>query len=175
MTSLNENLKQKYVYHGSDIFFDSVVPKRQIRAKIENGERKVKFDEISFHATPHKWIAIAYICKIKSFQIDKQLFEYNMAVDLYTHRKELIIFGINSLEESLDKLFGEGGYILTFKKEDFFYMEGLGNLEVITKKTIKPLRIEFIKNPVEKLRGYGVSFKFIDLLLPENKKYLNFT
>ena len=77
--------------------------------------------------------------KKEKFNYDGKEFYYNTAVDLYEHNKTVLILGINSLEESLEKLYGGGGYLYIYDKTDFFHKEGLGNLEVITKDNIKPV------------------------------------
>ena len=118
-----ENPFSKNVYHGSPKEFDSdhAIPKRNIRSKIaETGDREVIFDEESFHATPHKWIALAYTYKSAPYEIDGKTAHYNMGVSLYNNNQTLEIYGFSSLEESLQKLYGEGGYIYHFDKHFVF-------------------------------------------------------
>jgi len=166
---------EKYVYHGSRTLFESVVPKRQRRyGKSKNDGMEIIFDEVSFHVTSHKWIALAYMCNHKSLTIKGKRTHYTMGVDLYTYKEEIEIYGINSLEDSLDEMYKEGGHLFTFKKEDFTHMEGLGNFELITKKSPKPVRVERINNPVSELKKLDISFKYIDLEIPENLKNLGF-
>jgi hypothetical protein len=166
---------EQYVYHGSKGLFDSVIPKRQIRDVLDkDGNRKVIFDEISFHATPYKWIALAYMYDPKPYEIDGKTAHYNMGVSLYDNTEELYIYGFDSLEESLQKMYGDGGYLFIFNKEDFFHMEGLGNLEVITKEKIKPMSVERIDDPVVELKKLDIKLQFIDLAKPENEGYRNY-
>ncbi len=168
---------QNYVYHGSPVrSFEVVTPKRNKRVQISNktGEHEVIFDDISFHATPYKWIGIAYTYHSKPYEIDGKQAHYNMGVSLYVHEKKLTIYGFESLEKSLEKLYGDGGYLYVFDKKDFFHTKGLGNLEVITKEAIKPVSIERITDPVKKLKELGVEFEFIDLSKPENERDRNY-
>ncbi len=166
---------EKYVYHGSQESFDSVIPKRQVRSRLQkDGTQKVVFDDISFHATPYKWIALAYTYDPKRYEIDGKTAHYNMGVSLYNHTEELDIFGVNSLEESLQKMYEDGGYLLSFEKEKFFHTEGLGNLEVITKDNLVPHTIERIDDPVSELKKLGIKFNFIDVALPENQKHRSY-
>ena len=165
----------KYVYHGSPMQFETAVPKRQLRSrKDEHGTYKVTFDEISFHATPYKWIALAYTYTSKPHKMRTKNAHYNMGVSLYENEEELGIYGFGSLEESLEKLYGDGGYLFTFKKEDFFTMEGLGDLEVITKAELVPHKIERIDDPLAELKQLGITFSFIDLAKPEHKNERNY-
>lgn len=162
------------VYHGSPIEFGTVKPKENKRIRFEDGEQKVIFHETSFHATPHRWIALAYTYDGKqAFEHDGRLIYYNMGVDLYGDTKEVAIYGAGSLEESLSRLYGSGGYVYHYDAHHFFYTDGLGNREVITKDTIDPIEAEHIANPVEELKREGVKFKFVDLTLPQNSKYIN--
>ena len=169
-----ENPDKKYVYHGSSRKFDSdhAIPKSNIR---ENAEGKVIFDQESFHATPHKWVALAYTYHAAPYQIDGRTARYGMGVDLYQDTKTIGIFGFGSLEESLQKMYGDGGYVYHFGKDGFIYKEGLGNLEVIATEPTEPVTVERIDNPVEEMRKLGVSFEFIDLGSPENEAKRNYT
>lgn len=172
-----ENTPENYVYHGSSREFDSdhAIPKRQKRMRMgENGEYEVIFDEVSFHATPHKWIALAYTYSAKPYKIDGQTAHFGMGVSLYKDTKEVEIFGFRSLEESLENLYGEGGYLYPFDKDKFIYKEGLGNLEVIVSEPTKPITVERIDDPVEEMQKLGVKFIFTDLSLSENEKYRNY-
>ena len=107
-----EDSPDKFVYHGSHEKFEPILPRRNIRSRINNtGEREVIFDEVSFHATPYRWIALAYTYNNKkTCVIDGKEVYYNMGVDLYEHNNELCIYGIGSLEQSLEQLYGDGGY-----------------------------------------------------------------
>lgn len=166
---------EKHVYHGSRVLFENVIPKRQIRSRLEkDGSQRIIFDGISFHATPYKWIALAYTYNPKRYEIDGKASHYNMGVSLYDYKEEITIFGFNSLEESLEKMYGDGGYLFIFKKEKFFHMEGLGDLEVITKDNLEFDRVERIDNPVSELKKLGISFEFVDLANPENEKERNY-
>lgn len=107
------------------------------------------------------------------FQIDGQTAHYNMGVSLYEHNKEVNIYGFNSLEQSLQALYGEGGYLYHFDKDKFLYKEGLGNLEVIIEEPTKPVQVEKIDDPVLEMKKLGVNFKFIDLALSENADMIN--
>jgi hypothetical protein len=163
-----------FVYHGSNVEFDSdhAKPKRNRRGRrMEDGKMEITFDENSFHATPHKWIALAYTYNPNQpHEIDGKTAYYNMAVSLYENTQVVEIRGFGSLEESLEKLYGGGGYLYHFDKDKFFYQEGLGNLEVIVKDPIKPITVERVSNPIEEMKKLGVKFEFMDVGLPENEK-----
>jgi len=162
------------VFHGSNEKFDSeeARPARQIRTQ-ENleGEEVVVFDEESFHATPEKWIALAYTDKPSAIEKDGVSGRYGMGVSLYDNNKSVLIVGIGSLEESLEALYGEGGYLYHFDDDTFVYKEGLGNLEVVSNEPTRPLEVERIDNPIEEMLSLGVNFEFIDISLPENSRY----
>lgn len=166
----------KIVYHGSPKEFDSkeAVPKRNRRIKhAEDGTEQVIFDQESFHATPHKWIALAYTYNRTPFKIEGMSGLYNMGVSLYEDRKEVNVFGVGSLEESLKALYGNGGYLYHFDGDKFVYTEGLGRLEVIATTPTKPITVEHIDDPVEEMKKLSVTFRFFDLSLPENEAFLN--
>jgi hypothetical protein len=173
-----ENYEDRLVYHGSPREFDSehAIPKRNIRQRWnkETEAYDIIFDQESFHATPHKWIALAYTYKPAPFEIGGKTAHYNMGVSLYDNTHEVGILGFNSLEESLQILYGEGGYLYHFEKDKFLYKEGLGNLEVIVEQPTKPLTIERIDDPVAEMKKLGVTFTFIDLALPENENRRNY-
>jgi hypothetical protein len=159
------------VFHGSPEHFEMAHPKRNVRV---NKEHKVIFDQESFHATPHRWIALAYAHHSKPFLLDGKEVRYNMAVSLYNNNKIVEIIGTESLEKSLEALYSGGGYLLTFDGNEFFYTEGLGDLEVIADKATKPLHIEHISDPVAQMRAEGVKFVFVDISLPENARWRNY-
>ncbi len=160
---------EQYVYHGSHELFETVEPKRQRRSrKGKEGEYETIFDEVSFHSTPYRWIALAYIFTPKKYLFEGKTCSYLMGVDLYKHTESVEIFGFESLEKSLQAMYCDGGYLFVFDKQDFFYTEGLGNLEVITKDNLKPFKIERIDDPVAELKKLGITFGFVDLAKPEN-------
>lgn len=166
-----ENLPDdKFAFHGSPIKFDSdhAIPRLNTRIRTdESGQEKVIFEEESFHATPYKWIALAYTYSPKPFEIDGKTSHYNMGVSLYENNMTVCVLGFGSLEKSLEELYGDGGYLYHFDKDEFIYKEGLGNLEVIVSKPTKPVTVERIENPVEEMRKLGVKFTFVDLSLPK--------
>ena len=165
-----ENLERNVVYHGSPVEFGTVKPKENKRLRFEDGKEVITFQDISFHATPHKWIALAYALDGKQlYECDGKQACYNMGVSLFENNMTVVVYGVNSLEESLEKLYGKRGYIYEYDAEHFFYTEGLGPLEVITKKEIDPLKSEYIENPIEEMKKLGVKFEFVDLRLPENE------
>lgn len=152
-----------FVYHGSHQYFEKAKLKRSRRfGKSQTNTDIVIFDEVAFHATTHKWIALAYTYTPKSFTKNNKTFVYTIGVDLYKHTKELVVYGNESLEKSLEVMYGNGGFLFMFDNKDFFHKDGLGNLEVITKEEIKPIAIEYISNPVKELEKLGVSFLFRD-------------
>lgn len=119
------------------------------------------FNEISFHATPHEWIALAYTYSPKT--IEGTDLKYGMGVDLYGNNQRVLIAGSGSLEESLRQMYGDGGYVYHFDNDKFYYKEGLGNHEVISNDPVAPIDYEFVSDPVGKMRGLGVTFEFIDI------------
>lgn len=171
-----EKISLGSVYHGSPREFDSefATPRRNIRSKTnESGIREVTFDMESFHATPHKWIALAYMYDAsKEFDVEGVTARHSMGVDLYEDTKQVAVYGTGSLEESLEKLYGEGGYLYHFNGDEFLYTEGLGNLEVIAAAPVKPLDVEKIADPISEMKKLGVTFVFSDLSLPENRHLL---
>ena len=97
--------------------------------------------------------------------------KYGMGVSLYDNNKSVMIVGVDSLEQSLNVLYGEGGYLYHFNNETFVYKEGLGDLEVVSNEPTKPIEIERIDNPVEEMLKLGVTFEFVDISLEQNSKY----
>ena len=164
--------EKPYVYHGSSQEFDSEVakPKKNIRIKVDSkGNEEVIFDEESFHATPERWITLAYTDLKNFFEIDGRKIAYSMGVNLYENNREVIIFGCNSLEASLKVLYGDGGYLYHFDRNKFLYKEGLGSMEVVVNEPADPVVIERVDDPVAEMRKLGVEFVFVDLSLPENE------
>lgn len=164
---LNMNETGEKVYHGSPSEFDSdhAIPRHNTRT---NEEGEIIFNQESFHATPHKWVALAYTYKAKPIEIEGKTAHYGMGVDLYDGGKEIAIWGVGSLEESLKEMYGEGGYLYHFDTDKFIYKEGLGSREVITEEPTKPISVERVEDPVSELQSLGVTFRFFDLSLPEN-------
>jgi hypothetical protein len=166
---------KKYVYHGSQKFHDKAIPVRNRRSRKQKGETVVTiFDQDSFHATPYKWIAVAYTYTPAHYEIDGKMAHYNMGVDLYNHEKKLGIYGFESLEKSLKALYGNGGYVTSFYAKDFHHTEGLGNLEVITTKELEAVKVEHIEDPLSFLKNEGIEFEYIDLDKPENESLRNY-
>jgi hypothetical protein len=153
-------IDEQYVYHGSPVYFDNAIPKRNIRER----DDKVIFDQISFHATALRWIALAYTYVHKQISDHPDAEYYNMGVSLYEPTQSVQIVGIGSLEKSLKQLYGDGGYLLKFKKEDFRHVQGLGPLEVISENPVKPVSIDRVEDPVSEMIKAGVRFEFVDLL-----------
>ena len=170
-----ENNRQNYVYHGSKEIFEFVIPKRQIRTRsYDDGRVETIFDQVSFHATTHKWIALAYMYDRGAYNLGGKITQYNMGIDLYRYEENIEIYGYESLEKSLHAMYGAGGYLFVFEAKNFFHTEGLGNLEVITQKELKPVHVENVLDPVLEMKSLGVTFTFIDLALPENAPFRNY-
>ena len=153
---------QEFVYHGSYMKFSLAWPKRNIRVYTKDGKEVVRFDDYSFHATIVKWIGIAYTYD-RSYNYYGSPIGYKIGVNLYTDDKTLIIYGTGSLEKSLEKLYGKGGYLHVFNTKDFFHTEGLGTLEVITQKPVYPVDVAYIADPVLAMKQEGINFTFIEL------------
>ena len=167
--------QNKYVYHGSQRFHDKAFPVRNRRSrKQKDGAVVTIFDQESFHATLYKWIAVAYTYTPAHYKIDGKIANYNMGVDLYKHEKKLEIYGFESLEKSLESLYGNGGYVTSFYANDFHHTGGLGNLEVITTTELDAVEVEHIKNPLSILKKEGIKFEYIDLGKPENELLRNY-
>ena len=158
-------MNDKFVFHGSPKVFDGegAVPRRNIRT---DGET-ITSDEESFHATPHKWVAFAYMYQPATIEGLAGEF-YGMGVDLSSRNKEVMIFGVGSLEESLKVLYQNGGYVYQFDDGNFVYKEGLGSEEVIATRPTAPLRVERVQNPVEEMKKSGVTFRFTDVSIPKD-------
>lgn len=168
-------LDEEFVYHGSPENFDIVIPKRQLRSKTDrDGNHQIIFNEVCFHATPYKWIALAYTYDPKPYEIDGRRSQYNMGVNLYQDDQLVVIMGFETLEGSLQKLYGDGGYLFVFKRDQFFHTQGLGNLEVITKDNLKSTEVIRIDDPVDELRKLGAAFRFLNLSKPENSRFRNY-
>jgi hypothetical protein len=163
--------KTKYVYHGSPYFFETANPSQHLRTQREGNKQVTIFDDISFHCAKYKWIALAYTYdRQQTYVFNKKLVKYNISINLYKNEKYIFIHGFETLQKSLKKLYGNGGYVYSYDAKKFFHTEGLGTLEVITQKAIKPLIVKKIKNPVSELRKLGVKFMFIDLAKKANTK-----
>lgn len=155
---------EQYVFHGTNLYKERANPIKHRRTKKDkNGVNHVIFNDISFHATPLKWIALAYTYTPQSFQFKEKKMYYNVGIDLYNNKQEVEIYGFESLEKSLIALYKNGGYLLQFDQKDFYHQNGLGNFELITQKEIEPISIEKIENPIKELEKMGVTFTFIDL------------
>ena len=159
-----------YVYHGSYLNFDIAKPSLTGRWDFnEKGKLVRTYKGVSLHATPYKFIAMAYMRNKRAKFIHKgkkKSFSVAVAVgkkseDFYN--KEIDIYGKRSLEYSLEKIFGEGGYLYTFDAKHFKHVKGLGENEVISLKELKPLKKQFVKDIVGMMKKEGVKFIFHDL------------
>lgn len=165
------NMSEK-IFHGSPRPFDAETANPKLNQR-HNEEGELIFNEESFHATPHKWIALAYTYTSKKIEGLPDNAYYSMGVDLYSDKKEVAIFGTESLEDSLTELYGAGGYVYHFHNGDFVYKDGLGSQEVVASSPTTPLEMERVEDPVSELLSMGVAFNFYDLSLPENQDYLD--
>lgn len=159
-----------HVYHGSYFDFDIAKPSYTRRANLsKEGNYVLKYEGVSLHATPYKWIALSYMKNKKSKFVDKgKVKNFSVAVpvakkDKDFHSREITIYGKKSLEYSLKKIYGQGGYLYSFDTKDFKQVKGLGENEVASFKEQKPKKKQFIKNPVEMMKKEGVRFTFEDL------------
>lgn len=137
------------IYHGSPFKFETALPKRNKRF---NKNNELIWDKNSFHGTPHKWIALAYTRTRKD--------NHTTGVDLYEQNKIVDVYGPTNLTNALTELYGEGGYLYEFDASDFSHEEGLGNLERFTDKTLIPISVTRIDDPVVAMKELGVEFKF---------------
>jgi len=150
----------KYVYHGSPNNFNIAEPSLTTRTT----NNIVKYSGISLHATKYKYIALSYLYdRNVSFTHNKNKYYFSVAISLFEKDNKVYIFGKKNLDYSLDKLFSKGGYLYTFKSKDFKRVNGLGPLEVISTKSLKPLRKKYIKNVPKEIIKNGGKFIFIDM------------
>lgn len=168
-----------FVFHGSHERFGTAVPRqnRRIRGRPGSEGYEVIFDRVSFHATPYRWIGLAYTYDPVPVPFEGRHVRHNMGVSLYRDSGEetqVHVHGFGSLEESLRALYGQGGYLYVFEKERFHHAEGLGDLEVISTVAVDPVRVERIEDPVAEMRQTGVKFKFVDLADPANADVRNY-
>ena len=159
-----------YVYHGSVHNFDIAKPSPTTRGhRTKSGKIIRDYEGISLHATPYKWIAMSYMADKKvSFTYKGEIYGYGKGVDVRTknqgfYNKEVAIYGKKSLEYSLEKIYGKGGYLYTFDAKHFKHVKGLGENEVMSLEEQKPLKKQFIKDPVKMMKKEGVKFIFNDL------------
>jgi hypothetical protein len=157
LLDLGEFASRKVVFHGSPTCFDEAKPSPTKR--IKGG--KVIYDATSLHATPEIYIALSYTAKRVSVEIEEKRFHLATGVSLYQLDKTISIIGVKDLDFSLSKLFGTG-YLYVFDASDFHTTDGLGDLEVISTKPLKPLlRIE-VKDPVALLKSMNIRLQFVD-------------
>ncbi len=155
------NMSEK-VFHGSPREFDAKTANPRLNERI-NEKGEIIFNEESFHATPHEWIALAYTYIPKPIEgLTGEDAFYSMGINLYSDEKIVVVIGIGSLEESLAHLYGQGGYLYHFDNGDFVYKEGLGSQEVIATSPTIPLHMEKVEDPVKRMVELGVTFKFLD-------------
>jgi hypothetical protein len=151
------------VYHGSSSKFIVAKPSKTARYATKNGVRTVHYSGISLHGTPHEWIALSYTSiKGKSYVRDGEKRFFGVGVSLFNNNKTVYIRGTNSLEYSLEKLYGNGGCVYTFDSDHFEHVKGLGPLEVLSYEEQIPKKIRFVANPVAKMISMGVKFVFED-------------
>ncbi len=156
------------VFHGSPKVFDSKRATPRLNERI-NEKGETIFNEESFHATPHKWIALAYTYTPKPIEgMSGEEGFYSMGVNLYSDEKVIAIYGVGTLEESLLQLYGSGGYVYHFDNGDFIYKEGLGSQEVIATSPTTPLHMERVVDPVKEMQALGVRFEFIDVSISKD-------
>ena len=163
--SKNNNSIGKYVYHGSPSNFDIAKPSYTRRGQYIDGKFETAFEGTTLHATPHKWIALNYTHdkpRNLEFIHNSKKYHYSTGVSLFNNNKNILIIGQKTLEHSMKKLYGKGGYLYVFEAKDFTTAKGLGNLEVISYEPQKPIKKIFIKNPVKEMKKMGVKFVFMD-------------
>jgi hypothetical protein len=159
------------VYHGSSINFDIAKPSPTGRSHFDKKKKKyiIDYEGISLHVTPYKWIALAYMNDKKQHFIHKgHKYKFSMGVsvrkkDSYFKNKRITILGKKSLEYSLKKIYGNGGYLYIFDKNNFKWVKGLGENELLSYDEQVPKKRLYIKFPIEEMKKMGVTFEFIDL------------
>jgi hypothetical protein len=94
----------EFVYHGSHESFDIAIPKLQRRKSKnkETGEWETVFEDVSFHATPYKWIALNYICQCQNVSYQGKRTGICTGVSLKSYKEEIEVYGVESLEKSLE-------------------------------------------------------------------------
>ena len=160
------------VYHGSLHNFKVAKPFYTRRSHIKNGKSIIDYEGISLHATPYKWMALAYTGNRLPYTYNgiKKIFEFGVPIKQKNDdfERNIFIYGKKSLEYSLKKLYGNGGYLYTFNENKFEWVNGLGINEVISYDDQVPQKIKFIKDPVKEMKKLGVNFVFIN----ETKKHI---
>jgi hypothetical protein len=156
-----------YVYHGSRERFNIAKPSHTRRGYINDNKLIIEYDDVSLHVSPYKWIAMAYMGKRDTYKHKGNKYKFNFFVPIKDEddnfmKRNILIYGKRSLEYSLNKLYGEGGYLYTFKKDKFIWVKGLGMNELISYKEQKPMKIEYISDPVKEMRKLGVNFIFVN-------------
>ena len=109
-------------------------------------------------------MAISYTNSRVFYKNNEESLTYTQGVSLYKYDESVGIWGFESLEDSLEKMYGNGGYVYVFSKDKFFHKDGLGDLEVMTKEELKPEAIIRVDDPIKELKKYGIEFDFIDQL-----------
>ena len=155
------------VYHGSEFNFDIAKPNYNVRAHLDTNKKQIiDYKGVSLHVTPYKWIALAYTYTKRQYFIHNgKKYVFNMGVDLKKkpNHKIIYIYGKRSLEYSLNKLYGNGGYLYLFDKKHFKRVKGIGINELISYTEQIPKKKIFLKNPVKEMEKIGVKFNFIDI------------
>lgn len=163
------------VYHGSQTKKSYSNPNHHRKVKKNKaGVLEAVFDGISFHASKYKSIALAYTYSVETFRLNDWDCYMNVGIDLNDINKPIEVYGYHDLDYSLGKLYGKGGFIHTFNSQYFKHKKGLGDLELVTNIEIAPLEIEYINSPVEEMKKYGLSFRFINLELDINARFRRF-
>jgi len=153
--SLKGGDDKQVLYHGSSIQFDIGKPSLTTRLGTLDEPTRIKYKGFSFHVTPERYIALAYTYNKKDMK------NVGMGVSLYDKDKTIFIYGDTDLEDSLHKLYGNGGYLYEFEDNNWFvWFQGLGNLEKITFNEVKPIKSTFIEDPVVEMKKEGVEFVF---------------
>jgi len=156
------------VYHGSPKKFTIAKPSFTSRVHFNKKKIIIDYEGTSLHVTPYKWIGLAYIGQFPIYKYKGIKHRFKFGVPILSKNnnfknKIVHIYGKKSLEYSLNKIYGKGGYLYTFSKSKFIWKKGLGINELISYEEQKPNKIEFIKNPVKEMKKIGVKFVFVNI------------
>lgn len=146
----------KKVYHGSFAKFDVGEPKLNTRIGTKDDPNRIKYKGYAFHVTPEKYVALSYLYDKKSITDNR-----SAGISLYNKNYQVYIRGTTNLEDTLELLYGKGGYLYHFEDNEWFvWFNGLGDLERITFDKAIPIKRDFIKDPVKAMKDEGVKFIF---------------
>ena len=122
----------KYVFHGSPRLIDGLLlPHKTTRT---NTDGMVIYEGTSLHVTPWLYVALNYMTTATQ--------TCNTSVNLLQAENTIVINcmdGKQMAPAALQLLFARGGYIYVLPSESFSTANGLGMLEMISRKPVQPV------------------------------------